>query len=141
MGDSSGMYEALNEAVHLDLLGVRAALREEPEEARLIELVLYPRQYYLPPPQQRAGAPAEVEGWCDRLERAESAIAAGRDAEALEALEGMLRENPEDPYPVPLLALAYLLLGAEGGDEKRLAGEGSVLRKAQPGLASLLFRS
>ena len=62
MGNSSGMYEPFNEAVHLDPLGVRAAVREESEVARLIKLVLYQRQYYLPPPEPRAGAPDRCRG-------------------------------------------------------------------------------
>ena len=40
----------------------------------------------------------------------------------------------------PLLVLEYLLLGAEGGDERLLAGEGSVLREVQQWLAAFLFR-
>jgi tetratricopeptide (TPR) repeat protein len=141
LGDASGMYEAFSEAVRSDPVAVRAAVGEEPEEARLIELVLYPRQYHLPPQELETGAPPEVGEWCDRLTRAESAMAEGREAEAIDSLERMLRENPEDPYPVPLLVLAYLLLGTAGGGEGQSASEESMLKNIQPGLATLLFRS
>lgn len=140
-GDVTGMYEAFAEAVSLDPQAVRIAVQEEPEEARLISLVLYPKQYVRPPSQDRMrAAPPEVEEWSEMLERVEADIAAGRDEEAIGALEGMLREDPEDPYPVPLLVLAYLLLRATGSAEATAAGQGGMLRQVSPELAKLLFQ-
>lgn len=46
--DAAGMYEAFSVAVRLDPRVVREAVREKPEEARLITLILYPRQYGVP---------------------------------------------------------------------------------------------
>lgn len=53
-----------------------------------------------------------------------------------------MRESPTDTSVVPLLTLAYLLLGAQNsaGDTRGAADvKGSVLRRAHPELARLLF--
>lgn len=67
-------------------------------------------------------------------------MAGGRDAEAIEVLERLLDEDPEDPYPVPLLVLVHLLLRASGVAGEGAAGRVSALWGIEPGLARLLFR-
>ena len=139
--DVTEMYEAFSEAVRIDPQAARAAVQEEPDEARLIHLVLYPKQYGLLPTQDQVkAAPLEVEEWSERLTRAEADIAEGRDEEAITVLESMLHEEPEDQYPVPLLVLAYLLLRAAGGAGTTAISQGSMLLQVNPQLARLLFK-
>jgi regulator of sirC expression with transglutaminase-like and TPR domain len=142
-GDVAGMYEAYRTAVRLDPQAVRDGVQEEPEEARLISLVLYPRQYNmsLPPVDMERVVPFEVRDRVKRQTRAERLVAEGRDVEAIEVLERLLQEDPEEMSPVPLLALAYLLLQAAEGARGTAENRGSTLWKITPKLAKLLFQS
>ena len=136
------MYESFREAVRLDPLVSRAAVREEPEEVRLISLILYPKQYGKPTAEvdRERAIPAEVKDRDERLSRAQELVAEGRDAEAIEELEQLLREDPEDIHPMSLLTLAYLLLMSGGEALGTAAGQTSVLWEIEPALARLLFR-
>jgi tetratricopeptide (TPR) repeat protein len=140
--DAAAMYEAFSVATRLDPSAVRAALLERPEEARLITLILYPKQYGAPAPSegQESVIPVEVRDRAGRLAGAEGLVAEGRDAEAIEEIERLLDEDPEDLHPVPLLVLAHLLLRATGA-EVMVTGRASALWGIEPGLAKLLFRS
>jgi tetratricopeptide (TPR) repeat protein len=142
-GDVAGMYEAYRTAVRLDLQAVRDGMHEEPEEARLISLVLYPRQYNmsLPLVDMKRVVPFEVRDRVKRQTRAERLIAEGRDGEAIAELERLLTEDPEEMSPVPLLALAYVLLQAAGRAENEVDNRKSTLWKIDPKLAKLLFQS
>jgi hypothetical protein len=141
--DAVGMYEAFSAAARLDPRAARAALREGPEEARLIALILYPRQYGAarPPEDRERSIPAEVRDRAKRLAGAEELVAEGRDAEAIEEVEGLLDEDPEDLHPVALLVLAHLLLRAAGGAGGTAGGRVSALWGIAPGLARLLFQT
>lgn len=139
--DAAGMYDAFNTAVRLDPQGVRELLPDGPEEARLIRLVLEPKQYWKPAKAKRSGATKAVDEWGERLERAKAKMAAGRDEEAVRGLEDLLRMNPEDVFSVPLLALAYLLLRSSDGDVDVLNGRKSMLLRVQPELAKRLSLS
>jgi tetratricopeptide (TPR) repeat protein len=142
-GDTAGMYEAYRTAVRLDPQAVRDGVQEEPEEARLISLVLYPRQYNmsLPPVDMERVVPFEVRDRVKRQTRAERLVAEGRNAEAIEELEQLLTEDPEEMSPVPLLVLAYLLLQAAGGAGGTADNRKSTLWKIDAKLAKLLFQS
>lgn len=142
-GDAAGMYEAYRTAVRLDPQAVRDGVQEEPEEARLISLVLYPRQYNvaLPLVDMERVVPFEVRDRVKRQMRAERLIAEGRDAEAIAELERLLTEDPEEMSPVPLLALAYLLLQATGGAGDTDDNRDSALWQIDPKLAKLIFQS
>jgi tetratricopeptide (TPR) repeat protein len=142
-GDAAGMYEAYRTAVQINPQAVRDGVQEEPEEARLISLVLYPRQYSmsLPPVDMERVVPFEVRDRAKRQTRAERLVAEGRDAEAIEELERLLTEDPEEMSPVPLLALAYLLLQAAGRAGSTSDNRESMLWKIDPRLAKLLFQS
>lgn len=141
--DAAAMYESFSVATRLDPRAARAALRERPEEARLITLILYPKQYGVPPPSvdYESVVPVEVRDRAERLAGAEGLVAEGRDAEAIEELERLLDEDLEDLHPVSLLVLAHLLLKAAGGAEVMAAGRVSALWGIEPGLAKLLFKS
>jgi tetratricopeptide (TPR) repeat protein len=139
----AGLYESFSTAVGLDPRAVRQALPRsgaEPEEARLISVVLYPRQQRQRRPAKTQGMAPIISEYVVRLARSEAALAVGRDIEAVEVLEDLLRENPDDPCAVPLLVLAYLLLRATGSVRITAAGQGSILRQSQPELAKLLFK-
>jgi Flp pilus assembly protein TadD len=141
--DVAGMYESFSTAVRLDPQAVRQALprKGEPEEARLISLVLYPKQHrQRRRPAQTQGMAPTISAYLERLARGEAELAAGRDTEAVEVIEALLREDPEDPYPVPLLVLAYLLRRAVGETGDSATGQGSMLRQVHPELARLLFQ-
>lgn len=141
MGDSVGMYEAFSEAARLDPQAARIAALEKPEEARLISLVLYPRQYdqTMTVDWERA-VPIEVKRSSEMMWRAEEHLAGGRDAEARNVLEFMLKADAADPYPIPLLTLTYLLLRANSGPKGATDDEESMLGKVEPRLARLLFQ-
>jgi len=143
MDDAAGMYEAFSKAVRHDPQAVRTSVSdEEPEEATLIRLVLYPRQPETSLSVDRSNvAPWEVEEWYEQLMRAEEALMEGRDVEAIETLEHLLENDPDDPYPVPLLVLAYLLLRTTGDKEIPDFWHRSMLWKVVPGLAGLLFKT
>src|ERR1041384_7918233 len=119
--DVMGMYEAFCTAVRLDPQAVRQALPTkgtEPEEARLISLVLYPKQSKQPRRSMKTGVMAQqISAYVAQLGRGEAELAAGRDRVAIDVLEALLREYPADAFAVPLLVLAYLLLKATGSVE------------------------
>jgi len=142
-GNAARMSVAFSEAVRLDPRAVRSALLEEPEEARLITLILYPKQYGMPQPavDMERVVPFEVRDRDRRLTGAEGLVAEGHEAGAIRELERLLQEDPEEMSPVPLLALAYLLLQATGGAGGTADNRGSVLWQIDPRLAKLLFQS
>jgi hypothetical protein len=137
-----GMYEAFSEAARFDPQVARIAALEKPAEARLINLVLYPRQYdqIMTGGWERA-VPIEVKRSSEMMWRAEEHLAEGRDAEARNVLELMLKADAEDPYPIPLLTLTYLLLRASGGPKGAADVKESMLRQVEPRLARILFQS
>lgn len=135
------MIGAFMAALDLDPQAARAAVGEEPEEVWRIRLILYP----LREPSATAevswnpAVPADVREACELAEAACAHIGAGRDVEAVEALERSLRLDPVSPHTTSLLALTYLLLG--GHAEKWVVGAvESVLWEVSPWLARLLFR-
>jgi predicted Zn-dependent protease len=85
--------------------------------------------------------PFEVRDRVKRQTRAERLVAEGRDGEAIAELERLMTEDPEEMSPVPLLALAYLLLQAAGGAGNAADNRKSTLWKIDPKLAKLLFQS
>jgi hypothetical protein len=85
--------------------------------------------------------PFEVRDRDRRLTGAEGLVAEGHEAEAIRELERLLQEDPEEMSPVPLLALAYLLLQATGGARGTADNRGSMLWKVESRLATLLFQS
>jgi tetratricopeptide (TPR) repeat protein len=142
-GNAARMSVAFGEAVRLDPRAVRSALLEEPEEARLITLILYPKQYGMPQPpvDTERVVPFEVRDRDRRLTGAEGLVAEGHEAGAIRELERLLQEDPEELSPVPLLALAYLLLQATDRAGGTADNRGSMLWKVDPRLAKLLFPS
>lgn len=142
-GNAARMYVAFGGAVRLDPRAVRAALLEEPEEAQLITLILYPKQYRLPQPavDMERVVTFEVRDRDRRLTGAEGLVAEGREAGAIRELERLLQEDPEETSPVPLLVLAYLLFQATGGAKGTADNRGSTLWQIDPRLAKLLFQS
>jgi hypothetical protein len=142
LDDSAGMYESFSEAVRLDPLAVRIVALDKPEEVKLISLVLYPKQYGQTTSMDwEKAVPVEVKRSSEMMWRAQEHLAEGRDAEAKDVLELMLKHDAEDPYPIPLLVLTYLLLKASGRTEGTAIGEGSMLWKVEPKLARLLFQA
>lgn len=140
-GNAARMYVAFGAAARLDPRAVRAALLEAPEEARLITLILYPKQYGLPQPavDMERVVPFEVRDRDRRLRGAEGLVAEGHEAGAIRELERLLQEDAKELSPVPLLALAYLLLQATCEVGGTANNRGSTLWQIDPRLAKLLF--
>lgn len=135
------MLEAFREATHLDERAVRAAVRGDPAELEAIRLVLYPERPTLVRADETrvAAIPAYVRETWALVDLAREHIGAGRDDEAVAALEAVLRLDAIYQYATALLSLAYLLI-REGGGMAMTEGEGSVLWEVEPALAELLFR-
>lgn len=139
------MYEealgSLREAVRLDERSVRAGVRDDPAELEAIRRVLYSART-TPAPADEASAPkvpAYVRQTWALVDLAREHIGAGRDDEALAALEAVLRLDETYLYAITLLSLAYLLIWEHGGTTPT-EGEGSILWEAEPALAGLLFK-
>ena len=135
------MLGAFGEAIRLDQRAVRAAVREDPAELEAIRRVLYAER---PTPMRAdetrvAAVPAYVRETWALVDLAREHIGAGRDDEAIAALEAVLRLDATYPYAAALLSLAYLLV-REGGGMAMTGLEGSVLWEVEPALAELLFR-
>jgi tetratricopeptide (TPR) repeat protein len=140
--DPVGMYEAFSEAVRIDPEAARIAALSKPEEARLINMVLYPRQYGQTITADWARVvPVEVKRSSEMMWRVQEHLAGRRDAQARDVLELMLKNDADDPYPIPLLALVYLLLKASGRTEGTAVSTESMLWKIKPSLAKLLSQS
>lgn len=139
------MYEeavgSLREAVRLDEQSVRAAVRDDPAELEAIRRVLYPeRQTSAPGDEARAAkVPAYVRQAWALVDLAREHIGAGRDDEAVAALEAVLRLDETYLYAITLLSLAYLLIREHGGAVPK-EGEGSILWEVEPAWAELLFK-
>lgn len=135
------MLAAFREAVRLDEQAVRTAVWDEPAELEAIRLVLYPER---PTPVRAdetrvAAIPAYVRETWALVDLAREHVGAGRDDEAVAALEAVLRLDATYPYACALLTLAYLLV-REGGGMVPTGGEGSVLWEVEPAFAQLLFK-
>lgn len=135
------MLGAFREAIRLDALAVRAAVRDEPAELEEIRRVLYPKQAepVLAAQERPTGIPAYVRETWSLVRLAREEVGARRDKEAVAALEDALRLDDMNQYAIALLSLAYLLSG-EGGAAGLRGVEGSVLWEVGPELAELLFR-
>lgn len=135
------MLEEFHKAIRLDERAVRAAVRDEPAELEVIRRMLYPER----PSRASAGGsraaavPGYIRETAALVELTWENIEAGRDKEAVAAVEAALRLDGTYQYAAALLSLAYLLIG-EGGGVVEKEGEGSVLWEAEPALAELLFR-
>lgn len=134
------MLDEFREAVAADAAAVRKAVRESPDELEGLRRLLHPRQEIAPAPGQahEATIPSHYrESWA-LVGLGMEQIGAGRDAEAVAALEAALRLDETNRYGVALLAMAYFLC-----HESRGVGLGetirSVLWEAEPKLAELLF--
>lgn len=139
------MYEetvgSLREAIRLDERAVRAAVRDDPAELEAIRRVLYPERP-TPAPADKARVvkvPAYVRQTWALVDLAREHIGAGRDDEAVAALEAVLRLDETYLYASTLLSLAYLLIRRHGG-MMTTEGEGSILWEVEPTLAELLFK-
>lgn len=135
------MLRAFGEAIRLDERAVRAAVQDEPVELEAIRLVLYPeRPTPVPADETRVAAiPAYVRETWALVDLAREHVGAGRDDEAVAALEAALRLDAMYPYAFALLSLAYLLV-RDGRGMVPTGGKGSVLWEVEPALAELLFK-
>lgn len=132
------MIGSFREALRLDPQAVRAAVGAEPEQVRQIRLILHP----LPESTAPAGKapnpaiPPEIKEAWELAEAASDYVRAGRDAEAVEALEKSLSLDPTWPHATALLCLVYLL----NREQNAAWADRSVLRKISPWLSRLIFR-
>jgi Tfp pilus assembly protein PilF len=138
-------YEEMIGAFREAIRNPRAARRtigREPEEVSQIRLILYalPESPTPMPSDERwnPAVPREIREAWELVEAASEYIGAGRDAQAVDALEKSLKLDPVSPHATSLLVFAYLLLESS----QRVAwGARSVLWEVSPWLARLIFRS
>jgi len=109
MGTYEEMLGAFREAVRLDPSSVRTSVIKEPDEVALIARLLKPPSPVLASETMETVMPAEYVEAGNLVKTGMDQIAAGRDDEAIEALERSLRIDPEFPLAISLLSLAYLL--------------------------------
>ncbi len=139
------MYEetlgAFREAIRLDEGAIRATVRDDPAELEAIRRVLYPERTTPAPADgvHAAKVPAYVRQTWALVDLAREHIGAGRDDEAVAALEAVLRLDETYLYAITLLSLAYLLIRERGGTVPTEV-EGSILWEVEPALAELLFK-
>lgn len=129
------------EAISLDEGAARAAVSGEPEEVRKIRQVLYePSEASAPVPaieRRHSAIPPEIREAWELVEAAGEHIGAGRDAEAVEALERSIELDPASQHALALLSFAYLLDSRERED---WAGR-TALWQLSPWLSRLIFES
>ncbi len=143
--DYVGMLEVFREAVRLDAGAVRQAVRKEPAEMGQLRQLLRPDASANETSEQ--GQPAFKSAMPAQFQEANALVTlareyvgtGGRDGEAAQALERALQLDETYWYAMALLALAHLLIRADGGTAPT-DGEGSVLWEAEPALARLLFK-
>jgi len=129
------------EAIDIDERAARMAVSTEPEEITRIRQILHawpvtpspvPEDEHVYPP----GLPPQIREASELSEAASKHIGAGRDAEAVEALERAVRLDPVSRPYAALLAFAYVL-----NRQQRAAWAGrSVLWEVSPGLARVVFK-
>lgn len=138
MGTYEEMLGAFREAVRLDPPSVRTAVVKEPEEVALITRLLNPPSPVPASETFETVMPIQYVEAGNLVHTGMDQIAAGKDEEAIEALERSLRIDPEFPLAISLLSLAYLLLRESAGLPS-IEAQGSVLFEIDAGLASLVF--
>jgi len=129
------------EAIGIDEQVARIAVSTEPEEIRRIRQILnawpvmpspIPEEAYMYPPE----LPPQIREASELSEAACKHIGAGRDAEAVEALERAVRLDPVSRPYAALLAFAYVL----NRQQRAAWASRSVLWEVSPGLARVVFK-
>jgi len=129
------------EAISIDEQAARLAVSTEPEEITRIRQILnawpmtplpVPEDEHVYPPE----LPPQIREASVLSEAASNHIGAGRDAEAVEALERAVRLDPVSRPYAALLAFAYVL----NRQQRVLWASRSVLWEVSPGLARIIFR-
>ena len=129
------------EAIGIDEQAARLAVSIEPEEITRIRQILHawpvtsspvPEEEHEYPPE----LPPQIREASELSEAASKHIGAGRDAEAVEALERAVRLDPVSRPYAALLAFVYVL-----NRQQRVAwASRSVLWEVSPGLARVIFK-
>lgn len=125
------------EAICLDEGAARAAVGGEPEEVMRIRRVLYEQPEEPGPASERwhPAVPPELREAWDLAETAAEHISAGRDSEAVAALERSVKLDPVSPHATAMLSFAYLL----DGRERAAWAHRTALWQVSPWLARLIF--
>ncbi|MCA1568294.1 MAG: hypothetical protein LC803_22145 [Acidobacteria bacterium] len=129
------------EAIRIDERAARMAVSTEPEEITRIRQILNGWPVTPPPiPEKETWYPPElppqIREASELSEAASKHIGAGRDAEAVEALERAVRLDPVSRPYVALLAFAYVL----NSRERATWASRSVLWEVSPRLARVVFK-
>jgi tetratricopeptide (TPR) repeat protein len=129
------------EAIRIDEQAARMAVSTEPEEITRIRQILnawpvtpspVPNEEHVYPPD----LPPQIREASELSEAASKHIGAGRDAEAVEALERAMRLDPVSRPYAALLTFAYVL----NRQQRALWASRSVLWEVSPGLARVVFK-
>jgi tetratricopeptide (TPR) repeat protein len=132
------MVESFRDAIRIDPQAVRVAISKEPEEMEHLRQILYVEEDALGPAASLTAIPSDILEAGELVTLACEHLTAGRDYEAVEALERSLRIDSTFPLAISLLALAYLLLGDLG---RRQVATGSILWKISPQLCQFFLLS
>ncbi len=129
------------EAIGIDEQAARMAVSTEPEEITRIRQVLnaWPVSASPAPEHEHVyplGLPLEIREASELSEAASKHIGAGRDAEAVEALERAVRLDPVSRPYAALLTFAYVL----NRQQRAAWASRSVLWEVSPGLARVIFK-
>lgn len=138
MGTYEDMLDAFREAVRLDPPSVRTAVVKAPEEVALIARLVNSTPPVPTCETFETVMPAHYVEAGNLVHTGMNQIAAGKDEEAIEALERSLRIDPEFPLAISLLSLAYLLLQTTCR-AFRVDVKESVLFEIDASLAKLIF--
>jgi len=140
MGNHEEMLATFREAIRLDPPSVRTSVVKEPEEVALIARILNPHSPVPASETFETVMPAEYVEAGNLVRKGMEQIAAGRDEEAIDALERSLRIDPEFPLAISLLSLVYLLLRKKRR-EFPVDPKASVLFEIDAALAKLIFNN
>jgi tetratricopeptide (TPR) repeat protein len=136
--DYAAMLGSFAEALRMDSGAARAVFSDDVDEAKQIKTILFP-----PEPSEDTGGyvsamPAEFKEAGELIASATGHLAAGRDEEAVRALERSLRIDETNQYAVALLTLTYMLL-RRSPTAARPVGNASILFEVDAALAKMLF--
>ncbi len=129
------------EAIRINERAARMAVCTEPEEITRIRQILnaWPVTPSPVPEEEHVypqGLPREIREAFGLSEAASKHIGAGRDAEAVEALERVVRLDPVSRPYAALLTFAYVL----NRQQRAMWASRSVLWEVSPGLARVIFK-
>lgn len=138
--DYPAMLGAFEKAIGIDSAAARVAACVGPAEALQIKSILFPPEPASTKGRYASGMPTEFKEAGDLVTLSMQHLAAGRDGEAVSALERSLSIDDTHDFAISLLSLTYLLLRKQNGP-LAVTGGRSMLWGIAPDLAAYLLSS